>query len=208
MPDTCAPSNDLAQHLDCHGARPEHRRRVAGEVEHRRLDADGGRAAIENEIDPAVEILDDVRSLRWAWAREEVSAAATGTAAASINARATGCAGTRTATLGRPAVTSSGTWAERGRSASTVPARSAARGSGHSSERVRRAAQSTRTIPRARSVGRSPDAAWREQPLYRRTVEGIHPQPVYGLGRKRDQAARHSAARAMAADRGCPARPE
>ena len=47
--------------------------------------------------------------------------AATGTVAASMIARATGCTGTRTATLERPAVTSSGTWAERGSTSVSGP---------------------------------------------------------------------------------------
>ena len=54
------PANDLTQHLDGHGTGPQHRRRITRQVQHRRLYADRRWTAVDDEIDPAVEILDDM----------------------------------------------------------------------------------------------------------------------------------------------------
>ncbi len=116
--------------------------------------------------------------------------AATGTAAASISARATGCTGTRTATVGKTGGHLVGHLSRTGqRPASTVPARNAGPGS-----RRGRSARETERGDRLESmltwtISGSVDGSLfrREQPPHRFAIERVDAKAVHRLGRKGDQ---------------------
>ena len=114
--------------------------------------------------------------------------AATGTPAVSISARATRCAGTRTATLGRPAVTMSGTAGFFGRISVRGPAQQAS-ASARAAERHARGHQSQ--LPDVREVhdeGIGGGPLFRGEDLrHRHRIECVGAQAVHRLGGKRHE---------------------
>ena len=115
--------------------------------------------------------------------------AAIGICAASINARASGCAGIRRPTLGSPAVTTSGTREFFGTMIVRGPGQKRfARRSAFSGPFARQPARhfDRRHVDDQRTRIR-PSLGF-EDALHGRFVERIRAQPVDGLGRERDQA--------------------
>ena len=134
--------------------------------------------------------------------KELALGAAIGMPAAEISARATGCAGTRTPTSGRPAVTTSGTSGPRGSSSvsgpgqkASISARAVSLTSATSRPSGNLAHVHNHRIPRRPLLGR-------EDALHRLRIEGIRAQPINRLGGKRHRAAT-APDRGNALDGGC-----
>jgi hypothetical protein len=101
--------------LESDATRPEEGRGLRGHVEHGRLHTHRSGPAVQDELDPAVEILADVLGACGARAAGRLAeGAAMGREAAWMRARATGWAGTRTATVSSPPVVMRGTAPARG----------------------------------------------------------------------------------------------
>ena len=154
-------------------------------------------AAVDHEVDTAAQVAEHMRRGGRRDMAGAVSRRRHHRAAEAFQQRvATGCAGTRTATLSSPAVASS-----RRRS----PAASAAPGSGVPARRRRRGARRRhrRRRPRAPRPGRHVGDQRIErgpalggiEPRDRLAVAGVGAEPVDGLGREGDEAAGREAAR-------------
>ncbi len=185
------PPYDLAQHLDRHCTRPQDGRCVTRQVQHCRLDADRGRAAIDDEIDPPVEVVDDVGGLSRTGPREQVGARRGDGHGGRVDQgsrngmrrhanRHVGKAG------GHLVRHASGAREDHGQRPGPEVACEASGTLRHArNERRNRLERSH--VDDERVVQRA--LLRREQPLYGRTVQGVHSEPVYGLRWKRDQPA-------------------
>ena len=106
-----------------HGSRPKHSQRRRRQVDDGRFQTQVGRPAVENQVDPAVQVGQDVLG---AGGRDTVRAVGAGRGEGLVrrarsSPRAMLEAGTRRATVSRPAVTTSGIKADRGRTSVNGP---------------------------------------------------------------------------------------
>ena len=149
------------------------------------------RPRIQHRIDPPIQIVQHMRRRRRADVPKEVRARRSHrNPARRISSSATGCAGIRTPTSGRPAVTASGTAAERGSSSVSGP--------GQNAFISRRAAlRNIRNQPVKHRLVRDMDnhriprrpLLRRKDPLHRSRIQRIRPQPIDRLGWQRHQPA-------------------
>ena len=131
------------------------------------------------------------------WPERFADGATTGRPKAARMSRATGCAGTRTAMVSRPAVASSAT----GQSARLGSTRVSGPGQNAAASRSA-AAIEAREPARGLGIGHMGDQRIERRPAlgviearHRLAIGGVGAQPVDGLGRKRDQAAGRKHAR-------------
>ena len=112
--------SDGAGAVDHHGS--------LARIEDGGFDAVRGGTGVENGVDAAVEVVEHVGGGGGAGVAEEVGAGGgyREPRPGVISSKATGCAGMRMPTRGRPAVTASGTAAERGKSSVSGPGQKAA----------------------------------------------------------------------------------
>ena len=183
--------------------RPAARRGAAApgralEAEDRRLEADRAGAAVEHRGDPPAEAVEHVRRggradrARADW-RE---GAASGPPKASSRRRASGCAGTRTATVGRPAVAASASPASGRRGSTSVSGPGQKRSASARASDVKTASASAAPRPATCTISglNARPALGGEDARDRAVVAGVAAEAVDGLGREGDQLARAAAA--------------
>jgi hypothetical protein len=111
----------------CHRAGTVDDHGTLARVEDRGFNAMGGGPGVEHGIDAAVQVFEHVAAVvGLMWPKILALGAATGTPARRISSSATGWAGMRTPTRGRPAVTASGTALVRGSRSVSGPGQKAA----------------------------------------------------------------------------------
>ena len=167
----------------------------AGEADDGRFQPCGAGAAVEDHIDAVAEIGRDMCGRRradpartdWRWARRA------GRPPRSISARATGCAGTRKATVGSPALTRSAERRIRRGAAATRrqrsrPERLAPAAAHPARMRASRSASSRVGNMHDQRIETRPPLGL-EDPRHRLAVEGIGAQAIDRFGRKGDETA-------------------